>query len=173
MWPFFGLKMASPALIIMYHMMAYRGVMPLCFGTSWVVEFEVLTTVTLQNALIWDWYHIIWKKHIYVCHKCPYVLTGLCSVTSQKTVLVFIVYGVINILVIYLLSSSNWIQYVHFMWLTCCFLFCNTDVLNRIMCSGKVTTTQIPFPTALLQVKVPVSLPPKTLHCHCVTVICD
>ena len=41
------------------------------------------------------------------------------------------------------------------------------------MCSEKVTTTQIPFPTALLQVKVPVSLPPKTLHCHCVTVICD
>ena len=59
------------------------------------------------------------------------------------------------------------------MWLTCCFLLCNADVLNRIMCSGKVTTTQIPFPTALLQVKVPVSLPPKTLHCHCVTVICD
>jgi hypothetical protein len=36
-----------------------------------------------------------------------------------------------------------------------------------------MTTTQIPFPTTLLQVKVPVSLPPKTLHCHCVTIICD
>jgi len=87
--------MASPALIIMYHVMACRGVMPFCFSASWVVEFEVLTTVTLQNALIWDWYHIIWKKHIYVYHKCQYVLTGLCGVTSQKTVLVFIVYGVI------------------------------------------------------------------------------
>lgn len=48
MWPFFGLKMTSPTLIIMYHAMACRGVMCLCFSTSWVVEFKVLTTVIAE-----------------------------------------------------------------------------------------------------------------------------
>jgi hypothetical protein len=47
---------------------ASRVGMSLChaslFQHSWVVEFEVLTAVTLKNTVVWDWHHIVWKKCI-------------------------------------------------------------------------------------------------------------